>query len=177
MGTTTFTGPIKAGNVLDTTGTTVGSIKNVGFVAMAQTADIVQSTTSAQTAITIPANSTIVSIAVLVDIAWSSATTTYTLSVGTSSTATELTQAPMPHALAFGRMLARLMLPSGLIAELQILYLAKASSSSHTFKQITPNRRPLWVLTKVLLQPLKMLKSVKSPSKKAARLRRLTAAA
>jgi len=90
MGTTTFTGPIKAGNVLDTTGTTVGSIKNVGFVAMAQTADIVQSTTSAQTAITIPANSTIVSIAVLVDIAWSSATTTYTLSVGTSSTATEL---------------------------------------------------------------------------------------
>lgn len=90
MGTTTFTGPIKAGDVLDTTGTTVGSIKNVGFCLMAQTADIVQSTTSAQTAITIPANSTIVSIAVLVDIAWSSATTTYTLSVGTSSTATEL---------------------------------------------------------------------------------------
>lgn len=90
MGTTTFTGPIKAGDVLDTTGTAVGSIKNVGFCLMAQTADIVQSTTSAQTAITIPANSTIVSIAVLVDVAWSSATTTYTLSVGTSSTATEL---------------------------------------------------------------------------------------
>ena len=90
MGTTTFTGPIKAGNVLDTTGTTVGSIKNVGFCLMAQSADIVQSTTSAQTTITIPANSTILSIAVLVDVAWSSATTTYTLSVGTSSTATEL---------------------------------------------------------------------------------------
>lgn len=90
MGTTTFTGPVKAGNVLDTTGTTVGSIKNVGFCLMAQSADIVQSTTSAQTAITIPANSTIVSIVVLVDVAWSSATTTYTLSVGTSSTATEL---------------------------------------------------------------------------------------
>ena len=90
MGTTTFTGPIKAGDVLDTTGTAVGSIKNVGFCLMAQTADIVQSTTSAQTAITIPANSTIVSITVLVDVAWSSATTTYTLSVGTSSTATEL---------------------------------------------------------------------------------------
>jgi hypothetical protein len=90
MGTTTFTGPVKAGNVLDTTGTTVGSIKNVGFCLMAQSADIVQSATSAQTAITIPANSTIVSIAVLVDVAWSSATTTYTLSVGTSSTATEL---------------------------------------------------------------------------------------
>ena len=90
MGTTTFTGPIKAGDVLDTTGTTVGSIKNVGFCLMAQSADIVQSTTSTQTAITIPANSTIVAIDVLVGTAWSSATTTYTLSVGTSSTATEL---------------------------------------------------------------------------------------
>jgi len=99
MGTTTFTGPIKAGNVLDTTGTTVGSIKNVGFCLMAQSADIVQSTTSAQTAITIPANSTILSIAVLVDIAWSSATTTYTLSVGTSSTATELVAATNANAV------------------------------------------------------------------------------
>jgi len=99
MGTTTFTGPIKAGNVLDTTGTTVGSIKNVGFCLMAQSADIIQSTTSAQTAITIPANSTIVSIAVLVDIAWSSATTTYTLTVGTSSTATELVAATNANAV------------------------------------------------------------------------------
>jgi hypothetical protein len=99
MGTTTFTGPIKAGDVLDTTGTAVGSIKNVGFCLMAQSADIVQSTTSAQTAITIPANSTIVSITVLVDVAWSSATTTYTLSVGTSSTATELVAATNANAV------------------------------------------------------------------------------
>lgn len=99
MGTTTFTGPIKAGDVLDTTGTTVGSIKNVGFCLMAQSADIVQSTTSTQTAITIPANSTIVSIVVLVDVAWSSATTTYTLSVGTSSTATELVAATNANAV------------------------------------------------------------------------------
>ena len=99
MGTTTFTGPVKAGNVLDTTGTTVGSIKNVGFCLMAQSADIVQSTTSAQTAITIPANSTIVAIDVLVDVAWSSATTTYTLSVGTSSTATELVAATNANAV------------------------------------------------------------------------------
>jgi hypothetical protein len=99
MGTTSFTGPVKAGNVLDTTGTTVGSIKNVGFCLMAQSADIVQSTTSAQTAITIPANSTIVSITVLVDVAWSSATTTYTLSVGTSSTATELVAATNANAV------------------------------------------------------------------------------
>lgn len=99
MGTTTFTGPVKAGNVLDTTGTTVGSIKNVGFCLMAQSADIVQSTTAAQTAITIPANSTIVAINVLVDVAWSSATTTYTLSVGTSSTATELVAATNANAV------------------------------------------------------------------------------
>jgi len=91
MGTTTFTGPIKAGNILNTSGTTVGTdVANVGFVVMAQSANIVQSTTAAQTAITIPANSTILSINVLVDVAWSSATTTYTLSVGTSATATEL---------------------------------------------------------------------------------------
>lgn len=90
MGTTTFTGPIKAGNVLNTTGSTVGSIANVGYCLMAQTADITQSTTAAQTAITIPAKSTIVSIVLLVDVAWSSATTTYTVSVGTSATATEL---------------------------------------------------------------------------------------
>ena len=91
MGTTTFTGPIKAGNILNTSGNTVGTdVANVGFVVMSQSANIVQSTTAAQTAITIPANSTILSINVLVDVAWSSATTTYTLSVGTSSTATEL---------------------------------------------------------------------------------------
>lgn len=99
MGTTTFTGPIKAGNVLNTTGTTVGSIANVGFCVMSQTADIVQSTTAAQTAITIPANSTILSINVLVDTAWSSATTTYTLSVGTSATATELVAATNANAV------------------------------------------------------------------------------
>lgn len=93
MGITTFTGPIRAGDVLNTTGTAVGSIANVGFCVMSQTASIVQSATAARTAITIPANSTILSIDVLVDTAWSSATTTYTLSVGTSATATELVAA------------------------------------------------------------------------------------
>jgi len=102
MGTTTFTGPIKAGNVLDTTGTTVGSIKNVGFVEMAQQAAIVQSATAAATSIVIPANSTIIAIDVLVTDAWSSATTTYTLSVGTSATATELVAAT--NANAVGRL-------------------------------------------------------------------------
>jgi hypothetical protein len=90
MGVTTFTGPIKAGDVLDTTGSTVGSLKNVGFVTMAQSAAVTQSATAAGTTIVIPANSTIVAIKLLVSVAWSSATTTYTVSVGTSSTATEL---------------------------------------------------------------------------------------
>lgn len=100
MGTTTFTGPIKAGNILNTSGTTVGTdVANVGFVVMAQSANIVQSTTAAQTAITIPANSTILSIDVLVDVAWSSTTTTYTLSVGTSATATELVAATNANAV------------------------------------------------------------------------------
>jgi len=40
MGTTTFTGPIKAGTIRDTTGTTVGSnVANVGSVVMSQTFD------------------------------------------------------------------------------------------------------------------------------------------
>ena len=38
MGTTTFSGPIKAGTIKETTGTTLGSnIKNTGQVVMAQT--------------------------------------------------------------------------------------------------------------------------------------------
>ena len=38
MGTTTFSGPIKAGTIQNTTGTTVGTnIANVGQVVMAQT--------------------------------------------------------------------------------------------------------------------------------------------
>jgi hypothetical protein len=102
MGTTTFTGPVKAGDVLDTTGTTVGLLKNVGTVVTAQQAAITQSTTAAATAIVIPANSTIVSIDLFVTIAWSSASTTYTVSVGTSSTATELVAAT--NANAIGRL-------------------------------------------------------------------------
>jgi hypothetical protein len=102
MGTTTFTGPIKAGNVLDTTGSTVGLIKNVGFVEMAQSAAIVQSATAAATTIVIPANSIVTSIELYVTTVWSSGTTTYTIAVGTSATATELVAAT--NANAIGRL-------------------------------------------------------------------------
>ena len=89
MSVTTFTGPVKAGNVLNTTGTTPGTIKNVGFVAMAQTASITQagSATAYATSIVIPAYSHILNIQFLNTTAWAA---TNTLSVGTSATATEL---------------------------------------------------------------------------------------
>ena len=99
MGTTTFTGPIKAGDVLNTTGTTAGTIKNVGFVEMAQFAAVTQSATAAATTIVIPANSLITSIDLFVTAAWTSATTTYTISVGTSATATELVAATSANAI------------------------------------------------------------------------------
>jgi hypothetical protein len=102
MSTTTFTGPIKAGDVLNTTGTTAGTIKNVGFVEMSQQAAVTQSATAASTTIVIPANSTIIAIDLFVTTAWSSATTTYTISVGTSATATELVAAT--NANAIGRL-------------------------------------------------------------------------
>ena len=89
MGITTFTGPIKAGNVLNTTGTTPGTVKNVGWVAMAQTAPITQagSLTAFKTGIVIPAYSHILNIQFLVTTGWAA---TATISVGTSATSTEL---------------------------------------------------------------------------------------
>jgi len=66
MGTTTFSGPIKAGTIKDTTGTTVGSdIKNTGQVLMAQTHAIDLSggaLAAVATNIVIPANSQLVDI-------------------------------------------------------------------------------------------------------------------
>ena len=94
MSIVTFTGPIKAGDVLNTTGTTAGTIKNVGFVAMAQTntVTVTQASISSATAtnIVIPANSHILNIQLLVFDAFSGTTT---LSVGTSTSANELVSA------------------------------------------------------------------------------------
>jgi hypothetical protein len=93
MSITTFTGPIKAGDVLNTTGTTAGTVKNVGFVMMAQAVPITQAGTAAavSTGIVIPAYSHIVNIQVLATVAWSGAAST--ISLGTSATATELVSA------------------------------------------------------------------------------------
>ena len=93
MGMSTFTGPITAGDVLDTTGTAVGSLKNVGYVEMAQSVAITQATTSTAyaSAIVLPANSQVLSIDVFATVAWDG--TSSNLSVGTSATATELVAA------------------------------------------------------------------------------------
>jgi hypothetical protein len=94
MGKTTFTGPIRSGDILNTSGTTVGSnVKNVGSVVMAQTYPITQAgtATALATPIVLPANSHIINIQMLVTTVWSGAATTF--SVGTSATATELVAA------------------------------------------------------------------------------------
>ena len=91
MATTTFSGPIKAGTIRHTTGTTVGTnIKNVGSVLMSQSAAITQSTTAAASGIVIPANSQIVECYVYVTTAYDNSAT---LSIGTTSTSTELATA------------------------------------------------------------------------------------
>ena len=91
MGKTTFTGPIRAGNILQTSGTTLGqNVKNVGSVVMVQVVPITQAlTATAQgTAIVLPANSHIMNMQMIVLTAWDGAATTF--SVGTSATSTEL---------------------------------------------------------------------------------------
>ena len=66
MATTTFSGPIKAGTIKQTTGTTVGTdMKNTGQVVMAQTTgiDLSGGVISAEaTAMIIPANSQLIDI-------------------------------------------------------------------------------------------------------------------
>ena len=92
MGTTTFTGPVKAGNVLNTTGTAAGTVKNVGFCVMAQSYAVTQAATATAVATTIclPANSHVLSISFAATVAF---TGTDTISVGTTSAANQLVAA------------------------------------------------------------------------------------
>lgn len=103
MGATTFTGPIKAGNILNTSGTTLGSdVTNVGYVVMAQSSAVTQA--SGATSIVIPANSQILSINVMVTTAWTGAATTF--GVGTTVSATFLTAAGALDGAAIGPLAA-----------------------------------------------------------------------
>jgi hypothetical protein len=103
MSATTFTGPIKAGNVLnsDGTGTLAGAggdsgVANVGYAVMAQSQAITQATNGSSagvftTDIVIPADSQILSITLTVSTIWSGAAST--LGIGTTASATALTAA------------------------------------------------------------------------------------
>ena len=91
MGKTTFSGPIRAGNIYDTTGTTLGTnVKNVGSVVMVQHYPITQADTATAlgTTVVLPADSHILNMQMVVLTAWDGAATTF--SVGTSATSTEL---------------------------------------------------------------------------------------
>ena len=83
MAQSTFSGPIKAGNIFNTTGTTVGTnVANVGFVVMSQTDTIAFSNTSDKSlSIVIPANSQLVDIKILVTTAFNAGTSN-TLDIG-----------------------------------------------------------------------------------------------
>lgn len=94
MADTHFSGPVKVGDVFNTSGTTVGTdVKNTGTVIAAQSAAITQagSATALATGIVIPANSHILSIEVLATVAWNGVADT--ISIGTSATSTELVSA------------------------------------------------------------------------------------
>ena len=101
MGMTTFTGPITAGDILNTSGTTLGTnIANVGYVDMVQTAAVAQSTgVLSTTPIVIPAGSQITSITLWVTAVWA---TTTTLGIGTTASATALTTAGAVSGAALG---------------------------------------------------------------------------
>ena len=77
MATTTFSGPIKAGTISNTTGTTVGTnVKNTGQVLMSQTEAVTQAATTSTTNIILPANSQLVYAKLFVSVVWNGAATT-----------------------------------------------------------------------------------------------------
>ena len=77
MANTTFSGPILAGGIKYTTGTTVGTnMKNTGHVLMSQTEKIDQTSTSTTTSMIIPANSQLVSADLYVSVIWSGSAAT-----------------------------------------------------------------------------------------------------
>ena len=88
MATTTFSGPIKAGTIRNTTGTTLGTdVANVGSVVMSQSSDteLTHATTTATAlGIIIPANSQILSMTIIVESLFTGSSTT-TIAVGNSS--------------------------------------------------------------------------------------------
>lgn len=96
MGITTFSGPVKVGDIKFTTGTTLGQdVANLGTVISMQSEAITQAGADADgvytSNIVIPAGSTITSIQLYIGAIWSGAATT--LGIGTTASATALTAA------------------------------------------------------------------------------------
>jgi hypothetical protein len=90
MASTTFSGPIKAGTISNTTGTTLGdNVKNTGQVVMCQSQAVTQA--DGTTNIVLPANSQIVGAELSVTAVWSGAASTTGL--GFVGDATALTAA------------------------------------------------------------------------------------
>ena len=77
MGTTTFSGPVKAGPIRE------GATANVGTLVCAQSEAITELAANTESSIIIPANSQIINMYVLVQTAWDGGTNT--LDVGTSA--------------------------------------------------------------------------------------------
>jgi hypothetical protein len=105
MATTTFSGPVKAGTIRNTTGTTVGTdVANTGWVLMAQSANIVYAANGTETEIaTLPANSQIFQITLDITTAFNAATTN-TIDFGDGTTADQYADALAAGTL--GRVLA-----------------------------------------------------------------------
>jgi hypothetical protein len=103
LGTTTFTGPVKAGTIPNTSGSTLGrDVKNTGWALMAQSARFTQA--SGATDIVIPANSQIVDIKIFVTTVFDGVATTF--GVGTTASATFLTAAGALDGVAVGPLTA-----------------------------------------------------------------------
>ena len=80
MSNTTFSGPILAGGIKYTTGSTVGTnMKNTGHVLMSQTEAITQVAATSTTSIIIPAKSQLVSADLYVSVVWNGAASTASL--------------------------------------------------------------------------------------------------
>ena len=106
MGTTTFSGPIKAGTIKNTTGTTLGTdVKNVGQVVMTQSSTVAlthATTTATALGIIIPANSQIMNINIVVEQLFANSSTT-TIAIGNGAdNATDIAAAHNVAATAVG---------------------------------------------------------------------------
>tara|TARA_R100001443_G_scaffold68178_2_gene76953 strand:+ start:13966 stop:14442 length:477 start_codon:yes stop_codon:yes gene_type:complete len=109
MGTTTFSGPIKAGTIKETTGTTLGTdVKNTGQVVMAQTFSTGTALSSGASAantttVVIPANSQIIDIVLDKPTVMAGATCTFSIGDTVGGNATFINAYDVTIASGVGR--------------------------------------------------------------------------